>query len=224
MIKILVIRMNTLTLIGITGRKRSGKDTSGDYLCKKYGFVRVAFADALKEACIQIFGFSHEQVYGNDLKEVVDQYWGHSPREILQKVGTELFRDRLPEICPNIHNDIWIRSVERKINNLRQQGVTRFVVTDCRFDNELDFIKEYGINLAELNMSSTWKVIRPQNTGYHSANPTLSSSDIINNLHSSETSIDNFVCDLEFLNNQSIDDLYRKIDEQMNLMGIKPIC
>src|SRR6185503_18980748 len=96
----------------------------------------------LKEACKLIFGLSDEQVYGDELKEVIDEYWGHSPREILQKVGTELFRERLPELCKNISDDIWIRSVDRQIMNLRKKGLTKFVITDVRFPNELEFIKQ----------------------------------------------------------------------------------
>src|SRR5579863_3132559 len=56
-------------IIGITGRKRSGKDTVGNYLVEHYGFVKVSFADTLKEACKIIFGFSDEQVYGDELKD-----------------------------------------------------------------------------------------------------------------------------------------------------------
>jgi hypothetical protein len=147
--------LNDLTIIGITGRKRSGKDTVGEYLVKNHGFIRVAFADALKEACKIIFGLSDEQVYGDQLKEVIDEYWQHSPREILQKVGSELFRDELPFVCQHIDNDIWIRSVERQIENLQKLGHRRFVVTDVRFDNELDFIKIKG--------GKIWKVTRDLN-------------------------------------------------------------
>jgi|SRR5579872_5425097 len=186
-----------ITLIGITGRKRSGKDTIGEYLVKKCGFKRIAFADALKEACKIIFGFDNEQVYG-DLKENVDDYWGHSPREILQIVGSELFRDRLPELCHNIHNDIWIKSVERQIRNLYNQGYNKFVITDARFDNEIDFIKKFN--------GFTWKVIRP----------CLMSIDNHSNTHQSEISIDNFICDYDFINDSTIANLYDKVDKNLN--------
>ncbi len=35
-------------LIGISGRKRSGKDTLASRLISEHGFTRVAFADPLK--------------------------------------------------------------------------------------------------------------------------------------------------------------------------------
>ena len=52
---------------------------------------------------------------GDKEKEMIDEYWEHSPREILQKVGTELFRVKLSEVCEHIDDDIWIRSVEKKM-------------------------------------------------------------------------------------------------------------
>lgn len=187
---------NEFIVIGITGRKRSGKDTVGKYLIDEYGFVRVAYADALKEACKIIFGFSDEQVYGDDLKEINDEYWNHSPREILQKVGTELFRERLPQICSNISNDIWIRSVDRQIQNLRKQGHTRFVITDVRFPNELDFIAKYK--------GRSWKVERPSII----IDPSIP-------VHASEAMIDEFKCDVVFVNDQSLEDLYDTVEVEI---------
>ncbi len=183
-----------MIIIGITGRKRSGKDTIGEYLVKNHGFVRVAFADALKEACKIIFGFSDEQVYGDELKEVVDKYWNHSPREILQKVGSELFRDQLSIVCENIGNDIWIRSVERKIENLQKQGFDRFVVTDVRFENELNFIKKY-------KNGYTWKVTRNKN------------NDQEIKVHQSEAMIDELKTDVLIDNVQTIEKLYQTVEE-----------
>lgn len=147
-------------LIGVTGRKKSGKDTIGKYLIDNHGFVRVAFADSLKKACKHIFGFTDEQLYDDTLKEVVDEYWQHSPREILQKVGTELFRIELPRLCKNISSDIWIRSVDRKIKKLRSEGHTRFVITDVRFDNELEYITKLQDYIKKKH-GYTWKVSRP---------------------------------------------------------------
>lgn len=38
-------------IIGITGRARHGKDSIAEMLCSpRYGFCRVGFADALKDA------------------------------------------------------------------------------------------------------------------------------------------------------------------------------
>jgi hypothetical protein len=179
-------------IIGITGRKRSGKDTIANYLVKKYGFVKLAFADSLKESCKIIFGFSDDQVYGDE-KDVIDSYWGHSPREILQNVGTELFRKRLPELCPNTSPEIWIKSVDRKIQQLKKSGHTLFVISDIRFQNELDYVVR--------NNGVSFRVIRP--SLLHDSNSN----------HESEIHVDNLCTDYDFNNNGSKTDLYQLVDK-----------
>jgi len=119
-------------IVGLGFRARSGKDTVGEYLQKEYGFERIAFADALKRGCMEMFGLTYEQAYGN-LKEVVDEYWSTTPRYILQKVGTECMRN-------GYKKDIWIKSVDKRI---REQPNSNWVVTDCRFPNEAAAIKSW---------------------------------------------------------------------------------
>lgn len=193
--------LSNITVFGMTGLKRSGKDTCGKRLVDNHGFVRVAFADSLKEACIEIFGFSKEQVYGDDLKEVVDDYWGYSPREVLQKVGTELFRKYISyeDVLPKIGKDIWIRTVERKIINLAKQGYTKFVVTDVRYPNELEFL-----NNSEFKTKNI-KIQRPSLEENENSDETK--------LHVSEAFIKSLKCDHEIVNNGTIDELYQEIDQ-----------
>lgn len=190
-----------LMIIGITGRKQSGKDTVGNYLVKNHGFVRVAFADVLKEACRIIFHLDDEQLYGN-AKEIIDSNWQHTPREILQKVGTELFRDELPKHL-KISNDIWIRSVNIQIRNLSKQGYTRFVVTDVRFKNEFDFVMN-------LRGGVTWKVIRQSIMHTQSED-----------LHASEAQIDTFRCNCEFYNDRTKRELYNMINNEINHLKVQ---
>jgi hypothetical protein len=178
-------------IIGITGRKGSGKDTIGEYLINNHGYIRIGFADTLKQVCGMIFGFSDEQLYGS-LKEDTDDYWNHSPREILQKVGTDLFRNHAPKVLKYLDEDIWIRSVERKINNLKKEGNKKFVITDVRFQNELDFItKMNGVSL---------KVVRNVKDNEYSN-------------HESEISIDDFKTDHQIENNSTLNNLYENIEK-----------
>lgn len=55
-------------------------------------------------------------------------------REVLQFVGTELFRTQMDP-------DIWVKSVFRK--HYRDDDIV--VIADCRFPNEADFAKEHGL-------------------------------------------------------------------------------
>lgn len=51
-------------IIGLCGLAGSGKDTAADFLVKKSGYVKVAFADPLKRICKEVFQFSDEQLWG----------------------------------------------------------------------------------------------------------------------------------------------------------------
>jgi hypothetical protein len=120
-------------LLGFLAEKGSGKDTAGDYLVKNYGFKKDSFARPLKDACKILFRLTDNQVDGTiKEKETLDKRWDKTPRQILQFVGTELFRDQVRE-------DFWIYNF-----NLRYDYKESFAVTDVRFQNEVDCIKKLG--------------------------------------------------------------------------------
>ena len=118
-------------IIGITGKKYSGKDTIADYLITNYDYKRFAFADPLKDICRILFNFSEEQLYGKE-KEIVDIYWNISPRNAFQKIGTDLFRN-------NFNEDFWIKVLERKLLDNPLQNI---VISDVRFENEVEMIRK----------------------------------------------------------------------------------
>lgn len=127
-------------IIGLGFRKRAGKDEIANYLQWRYGYARAAFAEPLKEAAKIIFGWTDAHVHG-ELKEVVDEFWGFTPRWALQTMGTEAMRN-------NIDQQIWVKATMRKV-----VGVGDIVVTDVRFPNEAEAIKAAGGVL--------WRVDRP---------------------------------------------------------------
>jgi hypothetical protein len=121
-------------LLGVGFKARSGKDETGKYLQKHFGFTQAAFADKLKKAAMLIFELSYEQVYG-DLKDVLDERWNDTPRNILQKMGTECMRNGYAK-------DVWVRALEMRI---RKEGINNdWCVTDVRFIEEADAIKAWG--------------------------------------------------------------------------------
>lgn len=123
-----------MILIGLVGSKGVGKDTAAHYLVKKYDFVSMAYADPLKEACRVVFHLSREQLHDRAKKEEPVEPWGKSPRQILQAVGTDLFRNRF-------HKDVWLRNLEHRVRTSRRD---RIVVTDVRFENEMEHIRSLG--------------------------------------------------------------------------------
>ena len=181
-------------IIGISGKKYSGKDTIADHIVKKFGFVKISFGDTLKKALKVIFNFNDEQLYGNK-KEVVDNYWKVSPREMMQYVGTDLFRNKMKADYPNICDNIWILSVQKQIELLNAAGKSNIVISDVRFENEYNMIR-----------SAEGKII-------HVVRNNIVNSDV----HESENSInDTFEFDYTVRNN-TLEELYSNIDTFVNI-------
>jgi hypothetical protein len=132
-------------IIGICGFIGSGKDTIADYLTNFYGFRRESFANSLKDAVSQVFGWNRILLEGRtkearEWREQVDPWWAErlgmphlTPRWVLQHWGTEVCRKAF-------HDDIWIASLENKLRNSKDD----IVISDCRFPNEIKSIKNAG--------------------------------------------------------------------------------
>lgn len=135
-------------LIGITGKKRAGKDTAAEPLTES-GYQLYRFADPIKRLCADIFLWDDEWINGK-FKETVDPRWGISPREAAQYVGTELFRQRLPELCEPfnlvIGSNIWVERFK-----LWYDGQSDCVIPDVRFLNEAQAIREMGGIIIRIN-------------------------------------------------------------------------
>jgi hypothetical protein len=129
--------MKAKLLIAFGHKRLRGKDTAGaiaqDHLkILGHSTRKDSFADPLKRACINIFGFSDEQIYGS-LKEVTDEFWGFSPRWALQTMGTEAVRN-------TIGRDVWVKSLERRF----LANPEHIIITDLRFPNEAEGIQRMG--------------------------------------------------------------------------------
>jgi hypothetical protein len=90
-------------IIGICGLIGSGKGTVADHLVEEYGFQKVSFADALKDATAQMFEWPRHLLEGDTVesrkwRETPDAFWTNelgyevTPRYVLQKFGTECMR------------------------------------------------------------------------------------------------------------------------------------
>jgi len=131
-------------IIGVCGLIGSGKGTVSDILVEDFNFAKISFADSLKDAISVIFSWDRKLLEGDtdesrSWREQVDPWWANrlgiqdlTPRLILQQWGTEVCRS-------SFHSDIWIASVERKIEKDKN-----YVIPDTRFPNEIDLIKKIG--------------------------------------------------------------------------------
>jgi hypothetical protein len=182
-------------IIGLGFQARSGKDTVAQHLHTKKAFVQVAFADALKEGARAIFGLTDEQLYG-DLKGEVDGFWDDTPRNILQKMGTECMRR-------GYRDDLWVKCVERVV---KRNPDLDFVISDVRFPNEAAAVKEWGGVLVRID--------RPADSELSDAAK----------LHASETSMVDFDgWDHVIDNSGGLVDLYTEVEDLMQELGWRPM-
>lgn len=146
-----------MTIIGLSGFARTGKDEVAKILVEEHGFTRVAFADKLRDFLYALNpfvlgeyeGMGHMHTALTPLQSVIDEYgwggyketmFGPEIRRLLQRLGTEAGRQTL-------WDSIWIDSAFANLDS------DKIVVTDARFYNELDAIRERG--------GKIWRVERP---------------------------------------------------------------
>ena len=129
-------------IIGVCGLIGSGKGTVADILQNNHNFVKVSFADSLKDAVSVVFGWDRALLEGDTdesraWREQVDPWWAGrlgyadlTPRWVLQMWGTEVCRE-------GFHKDIWIASMEKKLAD----HTKNYVIPDTRFPNEIEMIQ-----------------------------------------------------------------------------------
>mgnify|MGYP001571199425 FL=1 len=134
-------------IIGICGFIGSGKDTVANMFVER-GCVQDSFAAPLKDVCASVFGWQREMLEGDtvesrDFRETPDVFWttklgvpNFTPRLALQLLGTEVLRNHFNE-------NIWLNSLEYRIRKQLTDAPCT-VISDARFRNELDLIKEMG--------------------------------------------------------------------------------
>lgn len=176
-------------IIGLSGYARSGKDSVAEVLVEEYGFIRLAFADKLRQALYALDPtVISEYSVPHNLQWVIDQWgwdgvketgFGPEVRRLLQRMGTEAGRMTLGD---NIWVDAAFLDVKKDKN---------YVFTDCRFPNEASRVGREG--------GEVWRVTRP------GVEPT--------NDHISEIGLDNWPFHRIILNDQALDTLRLKVKE-----------
>ncbi|WP_328742138.1 hypothetical protein OG436_14000 [Streptomyces caniferus] len=131
----------TTPLIGLAGAARSGKDTAAQALLES-GWTRRAFADKVRDVLYAmdpvLNGDEWSDGYATVRYEVDAHGWEHVKeeypvvRQYLQRLGTEGGRSLLGE-------NVWVDALFR---DYETWGPT--VITDVRFPNEADAIRERG--------------------------------------------------------------------------------
>ena len=179
-------------IIGLAGLAGSGKDTVANFIVEKHEFVRVSFADALKDASAVIFSWPRNMLEGDtiesrDWREQVDSYWSAkfgyavTPRIMLQKFGTDVCRSHL-------HDNIWINCVEKKLQENCKNKLNT-IITDVRFPNEVKMIHNAGGKVFRVKRGADpawWDLAIKANSDKASVDLITNKLEIEYNLHISE--------------------------------------
>lgn len=139
--------MNYPAIIGLCGPAGAGKSTVAKYLVERHAYEEATFAGPLKKMVGNLFGLSEEQLYGEQ-KEIIDPRYHVTPRQLLQVIGTDLFRDVLPQRLPSLqfgmtHSSIWIGLLCQDVQKMRESD-RRVVISDIRFANEMEVVQKMG--------------------------------------------------------------------------------
>jgi len=129
-------------VIGLAGRKQSGKSTLARRLVDFHAFNEIALADPIRwmlEPLIDstsqsTFGDWYEHLYLDKEKPIAELY-GLSGRFLMQQLGTEWGRK-----C--IHPDLWVDITLKRIE--QSPSGLNWVIPDVRFKNEVDRIRKAG--------------------------------------------------------------------------------
>lgn len=184
-------------IIGLLGQKSVGKDTVADYIHTKYDFTEKKIAGPLKDSIGKLFGFNEDQLNG-DLKEEIDSYWKITPRMVLQFFGTEIMQEKINDILP-VERKFFVKCFDRWYSSQNTQS--NIVISDIRFQHEVDYIKENNGIVIKINRDT-----------------------IKDNFstHISELGIDSIASsDIDYIinNNGTIEDLHENINDIMEKLN-----
>jgi hypothetical protein len=162
-----------MKIIGLAAKAGGGKDTAGELIReslekKGYTTTQLSFANPLKDICTQLFGWDrdrlqtdakykessfaydkwHHLIYDSETNEpTLDpacEMLGMNRRVVMQRLGTEAMRRGL-------HSEIWIIALKLSIMRGDYDIYDYGLLTDCRFINELQFVRDLDGTLIRID-------------------------------------------------------------------------
>jgi hypothetical protein len=138
--------------ISISGKANTGKNTVGKLLVQeikchwspnRFSHQFIAFADPLKKMARLAFPqIPRKWLYGSSKfrSEIIPGAFKEgvplTVRQLLIDLGSDFGR--------KYQADIWLRNFDNIFNKLVKKDVPVVIVTDCRFRNEFDHLKDLG--------------------------------------------------------------------------------
>lgn len=224
-----------MSIIGISGRIGSGKDTVGEIiqkLCltnKGPEFEIKKYAGKLKQTASLLTGIPIEKFEDQEFKKIIlGEEWGtvrHNPlnniepfekfqfnelmsvREFLQKLGTDAVRDGL-------HKDAWVNALfaDYKPTNDCQQHADGLFYTDEHGENEV--IPEYpNWIITDMRFPNEMDTVVKRGGLTIKVIRPVEKSKTTPRLHPSETALDGHTMHYDIINDGSMEDLIKKVRE-----------
>jgi len=183
--------------IALMGAARSGKDAVADYLVATYGYVKIGFADPVKDVALSIDPI----ICAAD--DLID--WGNEDlrlSEYVKAYGWEAAKDNHPEVRRFLvglgHGmrqkdpEVWLRIALGAVAEYRTAG-RPVVISGCRYENEYYALAAAGFQMVRVHREAAQAVgVDPD--------------------HPSESEGRRLHANLDIHNDGSLDDLYRTID------------
>ena len=184
----------------------TGKDTVADILVNNYNFIKVSFADKLKDGVATVFSWDREMLEGTTdesrtWREQKDEFWSRetnehiTPRLVLQMFGTDCMRN-------GFYNGIWVSIVKQQIINNPNKN---FVIPDVRFPNEAKMIKEVN--------GEVWRICRGQDPQWFISY--VKDNIVPTDVHESEWQWAKLDFDCVIHNNDTIIDLKNQVSDHL---------
>ena len=148
-------------LIGVSGKIGSGKNTAANLFAKHASLldskqiVHKYFAFKLKQIVEILTGIKMSQSFVDnyfsngitdfttDDKNIYIDSFQLTIGQLLQQIGTETFRD-------HFRKTVWVDSLFNDYDQFEKRN-SIWIITDCRFTNEAEKIKELGGALIRIN-------------------------------------------------------------------------
>lgn len=186
-------------LIACHGLPGAGKDAFARFLLENHldcNWERIAFASPLKRGLSTMLNIPMEDIENPAIKNEPNYKFGRSIRHMAQSLGTEWGRNL-------IHDNLWVEIAREEITSRLNRGIN-VIVTDLRFPNEVDLIRELGGYVIHIIRNDNPHVVASLNSGLKS--------------HPSDSSLPAGSVDFTIENNDTLEIFRRKVEFLLDMI------
>lgn len=150
-----------MRVLAISGKKKSGKDTAANFLVREKGFVRLGFADILKDMASELYDVPRSWFDDSEYKEApIVKYPVITKDDSAQLIhnwldpefkelnGTLYWTPRalaimLGSVSRAVDSGYWVHRVINQIAFDPNNAEKNFVISDVRYKSELELLNAF---------------------------------------------------------------------------------